>query len=179
MKTLLSIFLLAAVLPQWANAQILTKAEQGRIAVAQCYSSCMDRLDRSGKYAFDYMQQFLLHVDSLDYRLLSEDDKESANSNAIENACELAVSSVRIANACYGECLDVEAVYGEQQSHAKDRFLFVYENDRDILRQAGLWKDYNNSPDSIEDPEEWVKACFNLLDIVYSDDDESDDESDE
>ena len=40
MKTLLSIFLLAAVLPQWANAQTLTKAEQGRIAVAQCYSSC-------------------------------------------------------------------------------------------------------------------------------------------
>ena len=50
--------------------------------------------------------------------------------------------------------------------------------DRDILRQAGLWKDYNDSPDSIEDQEEWVKARLNLMDIVYSDDDE-DDEKDE
>ena len=125
------------------------------------------------------MQQFLLHVDSLAFRLLSEDDMESTTSNAIESVCELAVSSVRLANACYGECLDLEAVYGEQKSHAKDRFLFAYEEERDFLRQAGLWKDYNNSPDSVDDQDEWLSACYDLLEMTSPSDDESDDEKDD
>ena len=49
-------------------------------------------------------------------------------------------------DACYTNCLDIEAAYGVKNSHARSRFFRFRDAQRAPLQRAGLWTNYKTSP---------------------------------
>lgn len=142
----------------------LTKAEEGRVAISQCYAGCMETAAReAARYGAAVERLIELRFRIGGFRTLS-----IANRNRLETSQENAVcltlqNAIRLIDACRAGCVDLEAVYGVSSSHARNRFRHELNNDKlDKLQRAarGLWIDYQNSPDS-DDPnsEEFDAAC--------------------
>ena len=146
------ILLAAALVATGAYAQNLTKAQEGRVAVANCYGSCGagPATVFANGVALKYLDFQLGGIGVGEYAEL-ENLTASAIATlteAYENAACLAIQeSAREIDRCRARCVDLERAYDVTSAFARTRFLEEYSNDK--LRQDtnGLWVDYRNSPD--------------------------------
>ena len=138
---------LAGLLAFAANAQNLTKAEEGRAAVAICYATCMARgetLQLAAIAKADRLTDLLLTPQFL---ALPSDVQQLFVDAERESLCLLAQASVQNAEACQVGCVDLEQVYDVSSSHARTRFREALREFTADLREAGLWTNYRTSPD--------------------------------
>ena len=130
-----------------ANAQNLTKAEEGRVAIASCYANCMARGERMGLAAVARLDRLTDLALSPQVGALSQSQQAALFEIEEENFCLLAQEHVRNAEACHVGCVDLEVAYDVRSSHARNRFNQALQDDMAALRDAGLWTNYRNSPD--------------------------------
>ena len=131
-----------------ASAQNLSSTQEGRVAVAQCYSTCMDRSQRTALALYDRVDRLSDLLISDEYFKLT-DASQNAVARLEETAiCALAQDHVRGMDACHVGCVDVEFVYGLSASHARARFLQVLNAERGALQDVGLWNGHAHSPAS-------------------------------
>ena len=131
-----------------ASAQNLSPTQEGRVTVAQCYSTCMDRSQRTALALYDRVDRLSDLLISDEYFKLT-DASQNAVARLEETAiCALAQDHVRGMDACHVGCVDVEFVYGVSASHARARFLQVLNAERGALQDVGLWNGHAHSPAS-------------------------------
>ena len=131
-----------------APAQNLSPTQEGRVAVAQCYSTCMDRSQRTALALYDRVDRLSDLLISDEYFKLT-DASQNAVARLEETAiCALAQDHVRGMDACHVGCVDMEFVYGVSASHARARFLQVLNAERGALQDVGLWNGHAHSPAS-------------------------------
>ena len=134
--------ILALMAAQTAVAQNLTKAQEGRKAVGQCYSACL-KVDSAGPVAWIAMYW--------------DNWREAADWTAQEwggfismwqaTGCTAAQVSVIALYACGQGCIDVERAYGVSSSFARTAFRHELAEATSELRGAGLWNTTNrNAP---------------------------------
>ena len=147
MKALLQALpaVLAAISPT-GHAQQPFNFPEGPVAVAQCYSTCMDRSQRTALALYDRVDRLSDLLISDEYFALtnaSRDDVVALEETAI---CALAQDHARGMDACHAGCLDLEQVYNFRASRARARFQAVLNAELAPLRDAGLWGGFGNSP---------------------------------
>ena len=129
-------------------AENLTKRQEGRVAVAQCYATCTDRSQRTALALYarvDRMSDLLI---SDEYFALTDASQDSVVRFEETAICALAQDHVRGMDACHVGCVDVEFAYGVNTSHARGRFLHVLNAERGALQDVGLWNGHARSPAS-------------------------------
>ena len=131
-----------------ATAQTLTKAQEGRAAVGQCYASCMARAQTTAQALYQRADRLTDLLISDEYHALTEDSQNALVRLEEDAVCALAQDHVRALDGCFAGCLDVETAYDFRRSHSRLRFRQVYIAERDALRDVGLWDDYQNSATS-------------------------------
>ena len=154
MKHLLRAALIGALLVSSGQtvAQQLTKAQAGRIAVAQCYTNCT---------ALPYSQsreaaRLALDVNAGEWSL----------ENSAFVACQISQNDAIAGDMCRAGCVDIEAAYGYRSSHIRTRFhRWLNEFLRDV-RTARLWTAWNRYPQPGTDA--FIQACARYLQILQS-----------
>lgn len=130
-----------------ASAQTLTRGQEGRVAIALCYSACMasgERLALAGLAKVERLTDLLL---SPQFQALTQAGQAAVLEVEQEGACLLAQEGVRNADTCQVACVDLEQAYDVQTSHARNRFREAFQDDMTSLRNAGLWTNYRTSPE--------------------------------
>lgn len=121
-------------------AQNLTKGQEGRKAVGQCYSGCMvasTELDKMSHAQIGRIADLILeHPDAPQIAIETEQVVY----------CNIAVEAMNIMDACRAGCVDTEVAYGVRSSQARTRFMYKYNQAVATLRAAGLWTAYNRQP---------------------------------
>lgn len=143
-----------------ALAQSLTRAQEGRVEAAKCWAQCQNQYqaDRHAEQA--YGQWVLDLFINSDLTLFSDNGAAIVRLSA-ELACVIEQDTLRTMDACYQACTDIERAYGNPGNLAKSRFRHSYLERRNALRAAGLWDNYNNSPN---DTAAFDRACNRYLD---------------
>ena len=129
-------------------AENLTKRQEGRVAVGQCYATCMDRSQHTALALYarvDRLSDLLISDEYFALTDASQDDVVRLEETTI---CALAQDHVRGMDACHVGCVDVEFAYGVSASHARTRFLHVLNAERGALQDVGLWNGHAHSPAS-------------------------------
>ena len=147
MKETLLIFALALATVA-AQAENLTKRQEGRVAIAQCYSACMDRSQRTALALYERVDRLSDLLISDEYFALTAASRDDVVALEETSICALAQDHVRGMDACHVGCVDVEMAYGVGLSHARTRFLHTFNAERNALRDVGLWAGHANSPSS-------------------------------
>ena len=157
-----------------AAAQILSKGEEARLAVGQCYSACIARIGQAyveppippGVIAEPMGEGGLIgmivggasssssddddggHSSGSDADDSGSDDDDWGHFVSISNTglCEEMQDQVRLMDGCNAGCMDVEAAYGATASEARKRFKHIFDEARQPLEAVGLWIDYDSSP---------------------------------
>ena len=161
------IMLAGTLLATGAHAQNLTKAQEGRVAVANCYGSC-----GAGPATVFEQEITLKYLDVLlgtfgvgEYAEL-ENQTASTRAALIEAyegaACVAVQESAREIDRCRARCVDLERAYGISSAYARTRFLEQYSNTKLRRDTNGLWVDYRNSPDP--DTQAFDTACRRFFD---------------
>lgn len=143
---LLALAALASALSPTGQAQQLGKPEQGRVAIAQCYSTCMAESQRTALALYarvDRLSDLLISDEYFALTNASQDEVVALEETAI---CALAQDHVRGLDACRAGCLDLEHVYGVRASLARARFRHLHSAESQPLRDAGLWTGFDTSP---------------------------------
>ena len=138
---------LAGLFAFQASAQNLTKAEEGRVAIANCYATCMargERLALAGLARLDRLVDLTLNPQFL---ALDAEDRAALVVDERELICLLAQEDVRNADACQTGCVDLEVAYDFRRSNARERFNQALRDAKADLSDSGLWVNYRNSPD--------------------------------
>lgn len=139
----------ALALPLFASAQTLNRAQEGRMAVGQCYSACIDRAHRNSLDAASFASDL---IDLVNYELETLDVPASSQIETIEGhlhlICALAQEHISGMEGCQQGCMDVETAYGVRTSTARTRFVALLNSERKDLADAGLWVNYRRSPTS-------------------------------
>lgn len=130
-----------------ANAQNLTKAEEGRAAVAICYATCMARGETLQLAAIAKADRLTDLYLTPQFLALATDVQQLFVDNEQDSLCLLAQIAVQNAEACQVGCVDLEQVYDVSSSHARTRFREALREFTADLREAGLWTNYRTSPD--------------------------------
>lgn len=131
-----------------APAENLTKSQEGRVAVAQCYATCMERSQRTALALYARVDRLSDLVISDEYFALTDASQDSVARFEETAICALAQDHVRGMDACHVGCVDVEFAYGVDTSHARGRFLHVLNAERTALQDVGLWNGHARSPAS-------------------------------
>ena len=129
-----------------ASAQNLSRTQEGRVAVAQCYATCMDRSQRTALALYDRVDRLSDLLISDEYFQLTDASQDAVARLEETAICALAQDHVRGMDACHVGCVDVEFVYGLNASHARTRFLQVLNAERGALQDVGLWNGHAHSP---------------------------------
>ena len=154
-------------------AHDLTRAEHGRIAISQCYAACILQAGATGvedaSIAYDLDASSTIASVGMVY-LSSDSDSDDDDAEDYpwpgdddwfgeykQSLCELAQNEIRLLDGCNAGCADIEAVYGQSDSAAHQRFRHLFTAKRQPLEDAGLWVDYQNSP--TPGSSEFVAAC--------------------
>ena len=144
-----------------ADAQNLAKDEEGLVAVATCYASCVDKAFRSASKTQEKSTRLTELMISDEFFLLTDDSQDEFIRLYRLDVCLLAQNHVRGVDACYAGCVDVERAYGVRSSNARNRFYRLLREDRTALQDAGLWYDYRTFP--VFGSAEFADAC----DVLY------------
>ena len=129
-----------------ANAQNLTRADEGRFEVGKCYAQCMDRAERTALALYRRSDRLTDLVISDEFFQLTESSQNNLVDLEEAAICSLAQDHVRGLDGCYAGCVDVELAYGVTASLARNRFREMLIRERDALGQVGLWRDYRETP---------------------------------
>lgn len=151
------------------NAQDgLTKSERGKIAVSQCYSTCFEQayessvaLNRGVEHAWDFLWRS---------GPTHQSDEEEIIVRTIRSVCALAQNQMRLMDGCHYGCVDLESVYGRQNTSVKTRFIYLIRQVRKPLEEAGLWNGYSDSPTASthDGAEEFWDSCKALWENSWS-----------
>lgn len=131
-----------------AAAQNLTRAQEGRTAVAGCHAACMDRAQTTSLALYARADRLTDLLISDEYHELTENSQDRLVRLEEDAICALAQDHVRALDGCYAACTDVERAYGTPSALAKGRFRHLYLAERDALQAVGLWDNYSNSATS-------------------------------
>ena len=131
-----------------AFAQNLNPAQEGRVAVAQCYATCMDRSQRTALALYERVDRLSDLLISDEYFKLTNASQDAVVRLEETAICALAQDHVRGMDACHVGCVDVEFAYRVSASHARARFLQVLNAERGALQDVGLWNGHAHSPAS-------------------------------
>ena len=131
-----------------ASAQHLNRTQEGRVAIAQCYATCMDRAQRTGLALYDRIDRLNDLLISDEYFELTDASQDAVVRSEETTICDLAQDHVRGMDACHVGCVDVEFAYGVNASYARTRFLQVLNADRGALQDVGLWNGHAHSPEA-------------------------------
>ena len=151
-----------------AAAQVLSKSEEARRAVGQCYSACMAGI---GRGSLDAARPALVAsppgmgpiggIFGPDFDDANDDDDDYDGDDgddyddegwrgfvAFSNSalCGESQNQIRLMDGCNAGCMDVEAAYPATESEARKRFKHLFAEARKPLEAAGLWIDYDTSP---------------------------------
>lgn len=129
-------------------AENLTKRQEGRVAIAQCYATCMDRSQRTALALYARVDRLSDLIVSDEYFALNSASRDSVVRFEETAICALAQDHVRGMDACHVGCVDVEFAYGVNTSHARGRFLHVLNTERGALQDVGLWNGHARAPAS-------------------------------
>ena len=143
-----------------ASAQNLDKAEEGRVAVGQCYATCMEKAFRSASNTQEKSTRLTELMISDDFFQLTDDSQDEFIRLYRLDVCLLAQNHVRGVDACYAGCVDVERAYGVGGTNARSRFYRLLSDDRHALQDVGLWQDYRTFP--VFGSGEFEDACERL-----------------
>ena len=149
-RHLLAPALALAMLPAASiEAQTLSRAEAGRVAVANCYATCMDRAQTTSLALYARVDRITDLVISDEYFELDDDSQAQVVRLEEDAICALAQDHVRALDGCYNACTDVERAYGSPSALARGRFRHLFIAERDALRAVGLWgSSYADAPTS-------------------------------
>lgn len=150
----------ALALPMFAAAQPLDRAAQGRVAVGQCYSACLDRAHRDTADLGAFTRDLIALLYDAEVLNLPLSTRLETIQNHTLLFCTLAQSYIYSLEGCHQGCVDVEAAHGVRKSSARIRFLNLLRIERQPLVDAGLWVDFRNSPTSGADFE---AACTLMM----------------
>ncbi len=129
-----------------AAAQNLTKGQEGRLAVGQCYATCIDRAQTTALALFAQVDRMTDLLISDEYHELTTQSQDDLIRLEETNTCLLAQSHVSGMDGCYAGCLDVEQAYGVSRSSARSRFRESMFAERAALQRVGLWINYRETP---------------------------------
>lgn len=131
------------------EAQTLSRAEAGRVAVANCYATCMDRAQTTSLALYARVDRITDLVISDEYFELDDNSQAQVVRLEEDAICALAQDHVRALDGCYNACTDIERAYGSPSALARGRFRHLFIAERDALRAVGLWgSSYTNAPTS-------------------------------
>ena len=144
MKTLL-IAAVAVVAAHPVLAQDLTKAQEARMALGQCYSACFNNINTLAFTAAEATIDLYWAMWRDSASMTQQQWREFvAYHNSLE--CVAAQTLMSSSESCYRGCIDVQQAFGSTSSSARSAYLYEYRQNRDELRKAGLWRSYNNYP---------------------------------
>ena len=104
--------------------------DEGRAEVAKCYSSCSSvAREAAATMRFEW-----------------EGVYTGASGARLLLSCVEFQDHARYLDLCKATCLDLEEAYGTRKSHARSRFLRLYNNFQTPLQRAGLWTNFKSSP---------------------------------
>ena len=153
MKTLLATIaiLVSALAGAQPSTQSITTAQEGRLAVAQCYSDCIALAAES-----DHVYNALMQAELSSFRRTLADvgagNRRQADANGqrddfVALLCSSKQAWLYEAESCRSGCLDVEAVYPSTPSNARKTFNEALNRSKATLGRSGLWvRDYASSP---------------------------------
>lgn len=151
---------LSALTATTVGAQNLSKEEEGRLVVGQCYAKCMDKAFQSTATTQEKSTRLTELLISDDFFQLTDDSQDDFIALYRLDVCLLAQNHVRGIDACYAGCVDVERAYGVGGTNARSRFYRLLRDDRLALQDAGLWTDYRTFP--VFGSYEFEDACDRL-----------------
>ena len=151
MKNLLRAALVGALFAPaiQADAQQLTRAQAGQVAVAQCYAHCTE-------VAYgDQIAALRFTLDAL--------EGEWDALNVLLEGCVVVQNNAIAGDMCKAGCFDIEHAYGVRTGRIRSRFgRALNEYVRDV-RTAGLWTAWNRYPEPGTDA--FVQACARFWEI--------------
>ena len=129
--------LLLPALPALAQSN-LTRAQEGRMAVGQCYSACTTDAESA---AIDWMELYWdnWHQSSE----MTQQEWSLFTTTWFTLGCLTDQSLMVEAYACRQGCLDMERAYGVGSTSAKTAFNHEYNLLQRLLRPSGLWRNTN------------------------------------
>ena len=142
------------------GAENLSKAEEGRVAVGQCYARCMDKAFQSIAATQKNSTRLNELMISDDFFQLTDDSQDEFIRLYRLDVCLLAQNHVRGIDACDAGCVDIETAYDVGGTNARSRFYRLLRDDRLALQDAGLWTDYRTFP--VFGSYEFEDACESL-----------------
>ena len=127
-----------------ANAQTLTKEEEGRKEVGKCYRTCMvDDVGGTRAAAIAWLDQYWANW--RDSGAWTEEEWSRFLTEWKRTGCVMAQAELLEAYGCRYACFDVEQAYGVSAASARSVFLRAYNSAIAQLRLSGLW--VNNDRD--------------------------------
>ncbi len=121
-----------------ANAQTLTKAEEGRKEVGNCYRMCMaDDGGDNRLWTIAWRDQFWTNW--RDSGTWTEDEWSSFLTDWKRSGCANLQAELLEAYGCRYACFDVEQAYGVVSASARSVFLRSYNSLVADLQASGLW----------------------------------------
>ncbi len=107
----------------------LTKAQEGRKEVGQCYSVCTERYVKGFSAAAIGISKWWEIGISDDYLNLDMASQESATDALGVTYCALLAAALEDMRSCRDGCADVEAAYSYRTSRARTRFLRLFDSE--------------------------------------------------
>lgn len=131
-----------------ANAQTLTKAEEGRKEVGECYRLCMADDAGGGRLVtIAWLDQYWANW--RDSGTWTDEQWTSFLTEWKRLGCAIIQDGLVETYGCRYACYDVEQAYGVSTASARSVFLRAYNNLTAELKESGLWvtndRDYPRS----------------------------------
>ena len=126
-----------------ASAQsTLTKAQEGRKEVGQCYSTCTERYAKGfSAAAIGFSKWWEIGI-SDDYLNLDRASQESTTDALELTYCALLAAALEDMRSCRDGCADVEVAYSYRISHARTRFLRLFDSEMASAEEIDFCDDW-------------------------------------
>ena len=121
-----------------ANAQTLSKAEEGRKEVGNCYRMCMDD-DGGGQRLWIVAWRDQFWTNWRGSTTWTDEEWTSFLTDWKQTGCANRQAELLEAYGCRYACFDVEQAYGVTSSSARSVFLRSYNRSIANLQSSGLW----------------------------------------
>lgn len=146
------IFILPLLLAASANAD---NHDEGRKAVADCYSACLVRYEKVSNLLLARADRIVDQWLSDEVNALVDEQYAVVMSDERLRLCLQWQAGFREIDGCAIGCLDTEIAYDTKAAHTRSRFLQALRAEKDAITTAGLWKSYSYN----WEPGEFQQAC--------------------
>lgn len=116
------------------------------VVVGQCYATCLDRSQTTALALYARGDRLADLLISDEYHALTTDSQAQVVRLEEDAICALAQDHVRALDGCQASCMDIErARGGHGNSAGRARFRHVFNTERRMLIDVGLWSSYADS----------------------------------